>query len=129
MQGQHPVELRVAGAEVVDGDPRTGFAVACHHLWQAQVAAAQLGDLEDHALRGDALLLQLLQAWQRLVGAQAADPARRDVQAEEPILGCLVNAGEGVVADLPVQLAQGRRTHLRVEEQRPDREQFAIGLA
>jgi hypothetical protein len=129
LQRQHAVELGVAGAEIVDGDARAGVAVARHHLGQALVAAAQLGDLEDHPVRVDAVLLQLLEAGQRLVGAQPADPAWRDVQAEEPVRRRFRQARQGVVADLPVEAAQGGRGNLRIDEQRAHREQLAVGLA
>ena len=129
LQGQYPVQLRVAGAEVVDGDACPGLAVARHHVREFLAAAAQLGDLEHHALRRHTVFLQLLEAGQGLVGAQAADPAGRDVDTEEPVRRCLVQAQQGIVADLPVQPAQGRRRNARVGEQRAYRAQAAVGLA
>ena len=76
LQRQHAVELRIAGAEVIDGDARAGLAIARHHVGQALDIAAQLSDLEHDALWIDAVSLHLLQTGQGLAGTQAIDPAR-----------------------------------------------------
>src|SRR5450830_1286418 len=129
LQRQYAVELRIAGAEVIDGDACAGLAIARHHVGQALDIAAQFSDLEHDALWVDAVGLHLLQAGQGLAGTQAIDPARRDVQAQKPVLRRLVQTAQGVVADLPIQTAQGHAWGAWVGEQRAHGQQAAVSLA
>ncbi|MNP40631.1 hypothetical protein D3C76_1342840 [compost metagenome] len=59
MQRQNPIELRVPGAEIIDGNPCAGLPIAGHHMSQALDITTQFGDFENDALRIDAMLLQL----------------------------------------------------------------------
>ncbi|MNZ61128.1 hypothetical protein D3C78_792150 [compost metagenome] len=121
--------MRIAGAEVVHGDARAGLAVLRHGRQQARAVAVEFGDLEDDAPRIDLVLVELAQAGQRLVGLQAADPARRDVQAEEPVARRLLQLAQGLVAYLAVEAAQGALVGLRTGEQRSGRAQTALAVA
>ncbi len=129
LQGEYAIQLRVACAEVVNGDACAGFAIAPHHVRQAQAGAAQFGDLEDDALRRNAARTQLLEAGQRLAGAQPADPARRNVDAEEPVRRHFVQTTQGVVAYLAVESAQRAGGDFRVNEEGADRQRGTVFLA
>ncbi|MNG16504.1 hypothetical protein D3C84_1004240 [compost metagenome] len=81
MQRQDAIELRVAGAEIIDGNPRASQSVTRDHMRQALDVATQFGDLENDSSWVDVMPCQLLEAWKRLIRAQAADPARGNIQA------------------------------------------------
>ncbi len=59
---QYPVQLRIAGTEVVDGDPGAGGTIAGNHFGELLAVATQFGDLEDDTAWVHAMLLQLFQA-------------------------------------------------------------------
>jgi hypothetical protein len=120
LQREHAVKLGVAGTEVIDGNACTGLTIARHHLGQTLDVTAQFGDLEHNALRIDAMRMHLLQAGQGLAGAQTVDPAGRDVQAQKPVCRRFMQAAQGIVADLPVEAAQGHAWRARVGKQRAD---------
>ena len=119
----------MAGAEVVNRHPCPGLPVARHHIAQALGVAVQFGDFKHNTFGRDAVLLQLFEAGQGLLRAQAIDPARGDIQAHKPVAGRFMQALQGVAANLPVQLAQGGCRGFWIGKQRTDRQQLAVALA
>ncbi|MNG12325.1 hypothetical protein D3C84_959320 [compost metagenome] len=118
MQRQYPIELRVAGAEIIDGDSCAGLPVTRHHLCQALDVTAQFSNFENDSLRVYTMLLQLAQARQRLVRTQAADPPWGNIQAEKPVARHLMQTAQRVIAQLTVQATQRNGVCSGIGEQR-----------
>ena len=110
LQIQDPIQLRIAGTEIVDGDADAEFAIAGDGLGQAGQIASGLGDLVDDPARRDTGALQLRQAGQFGAPFQLADPARREIEAEKPVIRCAGEAPQRIVPQraVEVQQVQGR---------------------
>ena len=104
-QGQDPIQLRIPGAEIINGNSCARLTIAGDDFGQALAVATQLGDLKHDAFWIDAMGLQLFQAGQGLSGSQQGDPAWRDIKAQKPVFRCFMQAAQGIVTDLAVQAA------------------------
>jgi len=128
LQRQHAVELRIPGAEIIDGNARTGLTITGHDIAQALAVATQFGDFKHDALGSNAVTLQLLEAGQRLVWTQTADPARGNIQAQKPVARHFMQAAKGIVADQAIKTTQFGSGPSGICEKRADRLQAAVFL-